>query len=81
MREVRKRVVLQRCRGLALYMVRSSATVLFLRETHTHTWCQLIYTERSESAGMCVIAWLVATGVEGVKSFRDSLDGAAGLAG
>lgn len=36
-REVRrkKRVVLQRCRGLGLYMVRGSATVLFLRETHT----------------------------------------------
>lgn len=38
-REVRrkKRVVLQRCRGLGLYMVSGSATVLFLRETHT--WC------------------------------------------
>lgn len=37
-REVRrkKRVVLQRCRGRGLYMVRGSATVLFLRETHTY---------------------------------------------
>lgn len=36
-REVRrkKRVVLQRCRGLGLYMVRGSATVLILRETYT----------------------------------------------
>lgn len=35
-REVRRkrRVVLQRCRGLGLYMVSGSATVLFLRETH-----------------------------------------------
>lgn len=39
-REVRrkKRVVLQRCRGLGLYIVRGSAKVLFL--TETHTWCQ-----------------------------------------
>lgn len=36
LREVRRkrRVVLQRCRGLGLYMVRGSATALFLRETH-----------------------------------------------
>lgn len=41
-REVRrkKRVVLQRCRGRGLYMVRGSATALFLRETHTWCWCQ-----------------------------------------
>lgn len=38
-REVRrkKRVVLQRCSGRGLYMVNGSATVLFLRETDTHT--------------------------------------------
>lgn len=41
-REVRrkKRVVLQRCRGRGLYMVRGNATEIFLRETHTR--CQFI---------------------------------------
>ena len=50
-REVRrkKRVVLQRCRGLGLYMVRGSTTVLFLRETHTCSWRQgwIWLTERA----------------------------------
>lgn len=51
----KKRVVLQRCRGLGLYMVRGNATVLFLRETHT--W--FIYTERSGSDASRVVAYLV----------------------
>lgn len=56
-REVRrkKRVVLQRCRGLGLYMVRGSATVLFLRETHTWCWCHewIHLTERAAPNILC----------------------------
>lgn len=47
-REVRRkrRVVLQRCRGLGLYMVRGSATALFLCETHTSCQKWTWLTER-----------------------------------
>lgn len=58
-REVRRkrRVVLQRCRGLGLYMVRGNATVLILRGTHTR--CQFMWTERSGSAASRAVAYLV----------------------
>lgn len=62
----KKKVVLPRCRGRGLYMVRGNATVLFLTETHTRH--QFTDRERSGSAAPCAVACLTTAKGWGVKS-------------
>lgn len=66
-------MVLQRCRGRGLYMVRGNATEIFLRETHTR--CH----GSSRRKGQDLLLSVYSCGVESF-GWGGSLDGAVGNA-